>query len=55
MEHGRAEWTVGTFGLLKTGYDDHGLGKTELNVIDPAYDLAETILSLALSPRRRAD
>jgi hydroxymethylpyrimidine pyrophosphatase-like HAD family hydrolase len=26
------------------------LGKTELNVIDPAYDLAETILNLALSP-----
>jgi hydroxymethylpyrimidine pyrophosphatase-like HAD family hydrolase len=47
---GRAEWIAATFGLLKTNYDDHGMGKTELNVIDPAYDLAETILSLTLSP-----
>jgi hydroxymethylpyrimidine pyrophosphatase-like HAD family hydrolase len=46
----RAEWIVGTYGLLKTDYEHHGMGKTELNVIDPAYDLAETILSLTLSP-----
>ena len=46
----RSEWIVGRPGLLKTDYEQHGLGKTELNVIDPAYDLAETILSLALSP-----
>ena len=47
---GHAEWIEGKFGPLKTGYDRHGLGKTELNVIDPAYDLAETILGFALSP-----
>jgi hydroxymethylpyrimidine pyrophosphatase-like HAD family hydrolase len=47
---GYAEWIEGKFGPLKTGYHRHGLGKTELNVIDPAYDLAETILSFALSP-----
>ena len=47
---GRSEWIAGTYGLLKTDYEHHGLGKTELNVIDPAYDLAETILSLTLSP-----
>jgi hydroxymethylpyrimidine pyrophosphatase-like HAD family hydrolase len=35
---------------LKTGYFGHGLGKTQLNAIDPAYDLAETILSFGLSP-----
>jgi hydroxymethylpyrimidine pyrophosphatase-like HAD family hydrolase len=47
---GRAEWIGGKFGPLKTGYYGHGLGKTQLNAIDPAYDLAETILSFALSP-----
>jgi hydroxymethylpyrimidine pyrophosphatase-like HAD family hydrolase len=46
---GQAEWIKGKSGPLKTGYYRHGLGKTELNVIDPAYDLAEAILSLALS------
>jgi hydroxymethylpyrimidine pyrophosphatase-like HAD family hydrolase len=47
---GRSEWIVGPRGLLKTDYEHHGMGKTELNVTDPAYDLAETILNLALSP-----
>jgi len=46
---GYAEWIEGTFGPLKTGYFGHGLGKTQLNAIDPAYDLAETILSFGLS------
>ena len=48
---GYAEWIEGEFGPLKTGYYRHGWGKTQLNVIDPAYDLAETILSFALSPK----
>ncbi|MGA2494103.1 MAG: HAD hydrolase family protein [Roseiarcus sp.] len=47
---GRAEWIGGKFGPLKAGYHGHGLGKTQLNVVDPAFDLAETILSFALSP-----
>jgi hydroxymethylpyrimidine pyrophosphatase-like HAD family hydrolase len=47
---GHAKWIEGKFGPLKTGYYGHGLGKTQLNAIDPAYDLAETILSFALSP-----
>lgn len=47
---GHAEWIEGECGPLKTGYHGHGLGKTQLNAIDPAYDLAETILSFALSP-----
>jgi hydroxymethylpyrimidine pyrophosphatase-like HAD family hydrolase len=47
---GRAEWIVGASGLLKTDFEHHGMGKAELNVRDPAYDLAETVLSLALSP-----
>jgi hydroxymethylpyrimidine pyrophosphatase-like HAD family hydrolase len=47
---GRAEWIEGKFGPLKTGYYGHGLGKAQLNAIDPAFDLAETILSFALCP-----
>ncbi len=47
---GHAEWIESKLGPLKTGYYGHGLGKTQLNAIDPAYDLAETILSFALSP-----
>lgn len=47
---GRGEWIRSRFDQLKTGYYGHGLGKTQLNAIDPAYDLAETILSFALSP-----
>jgi len=46
----RAEWIAGSHALLKTDYEHHGLGKEELNVIDPAYDLADTILNLELSP-----
>lgn len=46
----RAEWIAGPTGLLKTDYEHHGIGKSELNVLDPAYDLAETILDLTLSP-----
>ncbi len=46
----RDEWIVGPHGLLKTDYEHHGLGKEELNVVDPAYDLADTILNLGLSP-----
>ena len=47
--HG-GEWILGPQGLLKADYEHHGMGKTELNVIDPAYDLADTILNLKLSP-----
>lgn len=46
----RAKWIVGSHGPLKTDYEHHGMGKEELNVSDPAYDLADTILNLALSP-----
>ena len=46
-----SEWIVGSGVLLKTDYEHHGLGKEELNVIDPAYDLADAILNLDLSPK----
>ncbi len=45
----RDEWILGPRGPLKTDYEHHGMGKTALNVTDPAYDLADTILNLALS------
>jgi hydroxymethylpyrimidine pyrophosphatase-like HAD family hydrolase len=45
----RGEWIVGPHGPLKTDFEHHGLGKEELNVIDPAYDLAESILEWDMS------
>jgi hydroxymethylpyrimidine pyrophosphatase-like HAD family hydrolase len=45
----RADWIAGSDGPLKADYEHHGLGKEELNVIDPAYDLADTILHMGLS------
>ena len=44
-----SEWIRGPHGPLKTDYEHHGIGRYALNVIDPAYDLADTILNLALS------
>jgi hydroxymethylpyrimidine pyrophosphatase-like HAD family hydrolase len=43
------EWIIGPRGQLKTDYEHHGMGKAALNLTDPAYDLADTILNLALS------
>jgi hydroxymethylpyrimidine pyrophosphatase-like HAD family hydrolase len=46
----RWEWVAGPAGPLKTDYEHHGLGKSELNAIDPAYDLAEAVLHGELAP-----
>ncbi len=46
-----SEWILGPLGPLKTDYEHHGIGKAALNLTDPAYDLADTILNLALSPQ----
>ena len=43
------EWITGAGALLKTDFEHHGLGKSELNVTDPAYDLADAILGFGLS------
>jgi hydroxymethylpyrimidine pyrophosphatase-like HAD family hydrolase len=43
------EWIAGPRSLLKTDFEHHGQGKHELNVTDPAYDLAEAILYFSLS------
>ena len=44
------EWVRGPASILKTDFEHHGMGKTELNVADPACDLAEAILHFRLSP-----
>ncbi len=44
------EWILGPRGPLKADYEHHGMGKAALNLTDPAYDLADTILNLELSP-----
>jgi hypothetical protein len=46
----RSEWVAAPRGLLKTDYEHHGMGKAQLNVMDAAYDVADTILSLEISP-----
>jgi hydroxymethylpyrimidine pyrophosphatase-like HAD family hydrolase len=43
------EWITAAQSLRKTDFEHHGQGKTELNVTDPAYDLAEAVLYLGLS------
>jgi HAD superfamily hydrolase (TIGR01484 family) len=44
------EWISSGGTLIKTDFEHHGLGPhTELNVIDPAYDLADAILQWRLS------
>ncbi len=50
----RSEWIAGPCGPLKTDYEHHGMGKNELNVLDPAYDLADAVLQLALSPEEES-
>src|SRR5581483_5914367 len=44
-----SEWLIGPSGVLKVDYEHHGLGKEELNIVDPAYDLADIVLNWKLS------
>ena len=50
-----SEWIIGAGGVLKTDFEHHGFGKHELNVVDPAYDLADTILQFGLSLSEEKD
>ena len=45
-----AKWVADVNRPLKTDFEHHGLGKAALNVVDPAYDLADTILHFSLPP-----
>jgi hydroxymethylpyrimidine pyrophosphatase-like HAD family hydrolase len=50
-----SEWLSGPDGPLKVDFEHHGLGKAAVNLVDPAYDLADIILNLALSPDEERD
>jgi hydroxymethylpyrimidine pyrophosphatase-like HAD family hydrolase len=43
------EWITSAGSLLKSDFEQHGMGKHQLNLTDPAYDLAEAILHWKLS------
>jgi hypothetical protein len=43
------EWIGGPSSLLKTDFEHHAMGKRELEMVDPAFDLAEAILHFKLS------
>jgi hydroxymethylpyrimidine pyrophosphatase-like HAD family hydrolase len=45
----RIEWVQRSGALLKTDFEHHGMGKHELNITDPAFDLAEAVLHWNLS------
>jgi hydroxymethylpyrimidine pyrophosphatase-like HAD family hydrolase len=51
----RQEWIKGSVGPLKVDFEHHGMGKNELNVTDPAYDLADAILQFELSPQEEKE
>jgi hydroxymethylpyrimidine pyrophosphatase-like HAD family hydrolase len=51
----RNEWVRGATGPVKVDFEHHGLGKGALNLTDPAYDLADTILNLELSAKEECD
>jgi hydroxymethylpyrimidine pyrophosphatase-like HAD family hydrolase len=44
-----AEWVDGDGAALKTDFEHHGMGKHQLNISDPAYDVADAILQWNLS------
>src|SRR5215475_3986966 len=50
----RLEWIAFRGTILKADFEHHGLGKHQLNVTDPAYDLAEIILYWNLSPQEES-
>lgn len=43
------EWVSDGKSLRKTDYEQHGMGRMELGIIDPAYDLANAILTMSMS------
>jgi hypothetical protein len=49
------EWIAGPDGLLKTDFEHHGVGKNEINLCDPAYDLADAVLQLQVTPAEERD
>lgn len=50
-----ADWLKRELEILKIDYAHHGLGKIEVNVTDPAYDLANSILSFEMTEKEETD
>ncbi|HEV8265456.1 MAG TPA: HAD hydrolase family protein [Gemmatimonadales bacterium] len=48
-------WVVTERGVVKTNFAQPGLGEGELNVVDPAHDLAAAIFEFAWSPHSEAE
>jgi len=49
-----SEWIRGDSMPLKADFEHHGLGRTEINMTDPAFDLADSILSWQLTCEEEA-
>jgi hypothetical protein len=45
-----SKWIAGPDGILKTDFEHHGAGKAGVNVLDPAFDLADAIINFELPP-----
>jgi hydroxymethylpyrimidine pyrophosphatase-like HAD family hydrolase len=45
----RQKWISGPDGFLKVDFEHHGMGKNEVNIVDPAFDLASISMSISLS------
>ena len=50
-----ADWLKRELKIVKIDYAHHGLGKIEVNVTDPAYDLANSMLSFEMSKQEETD
>lgn len=50
-----ADWLKREPEIIKIDYAHHGLGKIEVNVTDPAYDLANSILSFEMSKQEETN
>ena len=50
----RHEWIITDGAILKTDFEHHNFGSGELNIVDPAYDLAAAAFELRLSEEAEA-
>ena len=51
----RLEWIEEQNFIFKSDFEQHGLGKYELSITDPAYDLAEVILNFELTSKEEEE
>lgn len=50
----RCEWIVDSDSIRKADFEHHGMGKHQLSMTDPAYDLADVVLHWRLSPEEES-